>query len=93
MLLRITALQGNALDSGLAQTIHELEHRDCVEYVTVRGTDLARKRLRLLTDGGDECAIALPRDVALEHGDRVRAGVDHRLHERVLPPATASTSP
>ena len=68
MLLRITSLLGNALEAPFAEKIHALEHRGCVDYLTVHGGDLARKRLRLVTARGDECAIALPRDVALEHG-------------------------
>ena len=67
-LVRVNTPIGNALDARLEPRLHALEHRGLVEYVTVRGADLARKRLRLMTDRGTECALALPRDIRLEHG-------------------------
>lgn len=48
--------------------LHALEHRGAVEYVTLARADLARKRLRAVTDKGAEIAIALPRSATLYHG-------------------------
>ena len=65
---RFTAIVGHSNDPAYAQKLHALGHAGKVEYVTISGTDLARKRLRVTTDRGTECAIALPRHVVLEHG-------------------------
>ena len=42
---------------------------EIVGNVTVAGPDLSRKRLRVATDKGTDCAISLSRDLSLEHGD------------------------
>jgi urease accessory protein len=68
MPVRINSLIGNASDENLEPVLHRLEHRGQIEYVTVAGADLARKRFRVFTDGGTECAIALPRSTELQHG-------------------------
>ena len=69
MTVRITKIVGNIADSSMHEAIHQLEHEHRVEYVTVAGPDLSRKRLRVATDKGTDCAISLSRDVSLEHGD------------------------
>ena len=68
MTLRITSVIGHSNDPELHQRLHTLSHAGNVEYVTLKGQDLARKRLRTVTDQGTECTISLPRDVQLEHG-------------------------
>ncbi len=55
-----------ALDAPwLHNAVHRLEHRGAVETLTIARADMARRRLRALTDRGTEIAIALPRDTAL----------------------------
>src|SRR5262245_21116237 len=68
MPLRITGILGNARDPVLAEQLHRLEHEGRVERVTLKSTDLARRRLRVNTEKGTECAIALSRAEHLEHG-------------------------
>lgn len=63
----ITRLLGDATDARHHETLHALEHKGAVEFVTVSRGDLARKRLRAVTDQGTEIAIALPRSEALRH--------------------------
>ena len=65
---KFTAIIGLTSDPEYAETLHHLAHVGKVEYLTISGGDLVRKRLRATTDKGTECAIALPRQVALEHG-------------------------
>ena len=68
MLVKFNAIVGHCNDVGLAERLHDLRHAGKVEYVTISHNDLARKRLRVTTDKGTECAIALARHVVLEHG-------------------------
>lgn len=65
---RITAVLGHDSDPELEAILHFLGHDGGVEYITFNERDMARKRLRAVTDRGTECAIALPRDVSLQHG-------------------------
>jgi len=66
--LRLTGVIGNAAQPELAVQLHALEHRGRVERVTLRPEDTARRRLRVVTDGGSECAIILSRSERLSHG-------------------------
>lgn len=75
--VRVTALGGNANDPQHHELLHDLRHAARVEYVTIKSTDLARKRLRVTTDRGTECTIALPRDTPLEHGSLLEIN-EHR---------------
>jgi urease accessory protein len=45
-----------------------LEHRGAVDVVTIPVADLPRRRLLITTRGGEELAIALPRDQKLFDG-------------------------
>jgi urease accessory protein len=66
--LRLTGVIGDAAEPALAAQLHALEHRGRVERVTLRPEDTARRRLRVMTDRGSECAIILGRSERLSHG-------------------------
>ncbi len=68
MTVRVTSILGNASDPPFADRLHALRHADRVEYVRIGAQDLARRRIRIRTDRGTECAIGLARDDRLEHG-------------------------
>jgi urease accessory protein len=59
---------GNAGEPALAEKLHELEHRDAVETITLQPADVARRRLRARTNRGADCAIILSRSERLGHG-------------------------
>lgn len=59
---------GDAVDPAYREQIHDLEHDSAVEFVRLPRADLARRRLRVWTDQGTECAIALPRSEHLFDG-------------------------
>ncbi len=63
-----TKIIGSAGQPGLAEQLHQLEHDGRVEYVTLAGDDILRRRLRVHTDGGEECGIALERSEHLFDG-------------------------
>ena len=66
--LRIEGIVGNADDPALHQALHRLKHSQRVEYIALGSDDLLRRRLRVMTDKGNECAIALCRQEKLFDG-------------------------
>ncbi|CAN5874677.1 urease accessory protein UreE [soil metagenome] len=100
MSLRILdGIVGWAGDDTVADRLHELRHRQAVEYVHLDIHDLERKRLRVTSDAGIDYAVVLPRDSALADGavllleaDRavvVRAGAPRTMTLRALDLAAA----
>jgi urease accessory protein len=67
-MIKIDHIAGTATEPAIARALHELEHHNAVEYVTLSPADTQRHRLRVLTDRGTECAIAVPRTQRLENG-------------------------
>jgi urease accessory protein len=66
--LRIEGIIGEAADPALHDALHALEHAGRLEYVTLGADDMLRRRLRVTTDRGSECAIALAREDKLFDG-------------------------
>jgi urease accessory protein len=88
-MLRIERVLGSRLEPGLSEQLHRLEHRGAIDVVTVPVADLPRRRLLITTRGGEELAIALPRDQKLFDGavlllDDLRAIVVRAAGERWL---------
>lgn len=67
-MLRLTRILGNASEPEIAERLHDCSHHGRVETITLDPADTARKRLRLTTDAGTDCAIALSRAEHLENG-------------------------
>ena len=68
MLVRLSAIVGSSTDPEVAEALHRLGHHGAVEYLVLDENDMARRRLRMCTDRGTECAIALARDLRLQNG-------------------------
>lgn len=68
MVRMLDSILGNASDGPLADALHDLSHAGKVEYLTIEPGDVARRRFRLVTDKGTDCAIAL------ERGERISDG-------------------
>jgi urease accessory protein len=88
-MLTYTSIVGSASDPELAELLHALEHRGGVDTVMLAADDIRRHRLRVRTQGGDECGIALDRqthlfDGAVLHLDAHRALVVRTEHTRWL---------
>ena len=60
-MLRIDRVLGSRLEPELSEALHRLEHRGAIDVVQVPVADLARRRLLITTQRGEELAIALPR--------------------------------
>ena len=67
-MLCIETLVGASSDPGLRDHLHHLGHRGDIDVVRIAPGDLDRRRLRARSEGGEELAIALPRDQKLFDG-------------------------
>lgn len=88
-MLRIDRVLGSRLEPPFLENIHDLEHRGAVDIVNIPVADIARRRLLITTRGGEELAIALPREQKLFDGavlliDADRAIVVRAATERWL---------
>src|SRR5262249_43816775 len=64
----IEQVLGSRHDAAFVERLHHLEHAGAVDVALIAPNDMARHRLRLTTQGGEDVAIALPRDVTLFDG-------------------------
>ncbi|MSO70244.1 MAG: urease accessory protein UreE [Alphaproteobacteria bacterium] len=67
-MLKLEGIVGHVDDSAIAAKLHHLRHHGAVEYVLLAPADTQRKRLRVISDAGTDCAIILARDERLEDG-------------------------
>ena len=67
-MLRFSTILASASAPSVRDRLHELGHLGGVEYVLLSPRDTARRRLRVTTDKGTSCAIALPRGERLYNG-------------------------
>ncbi|WP_316229732.1 urease accessory protein UreE [Bradyrhizobium sp. SZCCHNR1051] len=67
-MLRLHGIIGRADDRAYARQLHALEHRGGIELLFVPPADAGRKRFRLTTDRGTDCAVSLDRDEDLIDG-------------------------
>jgi urease accessory protein len=88
-MLRLTTILGSATEPEFAGRLHGLGHHGRVEHIALDRHDSLRHRLRVRTDRGTDCAIALARNQTLFHGavllcDDDRAIVVRMKEERWL---------
>ena len=67
-MLRLHGIIGKEKDPAYRAALHGLEHHDGIEFLFVPPSDVGRKRFRLSTDRGTDCAISLDRDEELFDG-------------------------
>lgn len=83
---KLDTILGYASQPPFDAALHDLDHAGRVEYLTVAPDDVARRRIRLSTDKGTDCAIALGRDQHLADGAVLRlddtGAIVVRLSER-----------
>lgn len=82
-MLRLNRIVANAADAGVAEALHRLEHKDRVETIVLDAADTARKRLRVVTDKGTDCAIAISRAERLDNGSVLELGDDRAIVVRM----------
>ena len=96
-MLRLRGILGYASDPALAERLHRLGHDGAVEYLFLDHKDTLRHRLRVTTDKGTDCAIALDRaqhlgDGAVLLAEAGRAIVVRMTEERWLRLAPADAA-
>ena len=64
----INRIAGRASDAAISERLHTLSHQQAVEYVRITTGETLRRRLRVRSDRGTECLIALPREQKLFDG-------------------------
>lgn len=67
-MLKLETVIGSRLDPVIADRLHDLDHRGAVEVLLLETRDATRKRLRVTSGHGTDCAIALPREMSLFDG-------------------------
>jgi urease accessory protein len=77
--LHINGIIGVTTDARLHEALHRLEHDGRVEYITLGPDDMLRRRLRVVTDRGSDCAIALAREDKLFDGAVLLLEADRAL--------------
>jgi len=98
-MLRLHGVIGHESDALYHARLHALEHHNGIELLFVPSEEAGRKRFRLTTDRGTDCAVSLDRDEALVDGallyiDQDRAIVARFGRQRVwrLRPADAAAA-
>ena len=67
-MLRLHGVIGLETDAALHERLHELEHADAIEHVFISEAEAGRRRFRLTSDRGTDCAVSLDRHEALVNG-------------------------
>ena len=67
-MLYIDKILGHKNSDEFSETIHRLSHLNQIEYLTVSPEEISRKRLRLKSNKGTDCAIAIDREEQLVDG-------------------------
>lgn len=66
--LMLDSVLGQASDPDWHDRLHALDHAGGLEYVAIPEVEAARRRIRLRTNRGRDCALALPRAQGLSDG-------------------------
>ena len=67
-MMLIDRVLGSRVEPAMAERLHRLEHRGRVDILALPTDELSRRRFRAKSEGGEEVAIALPRDQKLFDG-------------------------
>ena len=67
-MLLIERVIGSRHDDAVADRLHRLEHRDAVDHLLVRSSEIQRRRFRATTVKGTQICVALPREQSLYDG-------------------------
>lgn len=67
-MLRLHGIVGHRDDPDIQSRLHHVEHHGGIEFLFVPPHEAGRKRFRLATDKGTDCAVSLERDEVLTDG-------------------------
>jgi urease accessory protein len=80
--LRLHGVLGRTDDPLYRSAVHELEHSGGIEVLFVPPADAGRKRFRIATDRGTDCAVSLDRDEELTDGALLYIAPDRAIIAR-----------
>ncbi len=66
--LLLTEILGARSDPAFHEALHQLEHAGALDSLAIEPADLARRRMRLVSAQGRDCALALSRSQKLYNG-------------------------
>lgn len=92
-MLRLHGIVAHAREAVVAQRLHALEHHGAVEYLYVPDGEARRRRLRLKTDCGTDCALSIKPNETLVDGAVVLLEVGRAIVVRIGPPETLTFRP
>ena len=92
-MLMLSAILGVATDPEVADRLHHISHHGVVEHLTLNAADMKRHRLRIETDKGTLCAIALPREQTLCNGAVLFLADDRAIVVRMAEQPVIKISP
>jgi urease accessory protein len=87
-MLRLHGIVGYATDSDLRTRLHALEHADAVELLFMAEADLGRRRIRLTTNRGTDCAVSVDRAEDMSDGAVLLIDATRAILLRVGAPKT-----
>ncbi len=87
-MLRLHGVVGYATDPQLHARLHALEHADKVELLFMAEADAGRRRVRLTTNKGTDCAVSVDRAEDLSDGAVLLIDVARAIVLRVGAPKT-----
>ena len=67
-MIQLDKVLGHTHDATLSSLLQDLSHKDKVEYIILDHANLKRRRFRIATDKGTDCAISIARDHKLSNG-------------------------
>lgn len=67
-MIQIQSVIGHMHDPKISSALHDLSHQNKVEYIVLDHSNLQRRRFRIKTDQGTDCAISISRENKLSNG-------------------------
>lgn len=81
-MLRLHGIIGTAQDPAYQALLQDLEHSGGIELLFVPPSDAGRRRFRIATDRGTDCAVSLDRDEELSDGALLYIAPDRAIIAR-----------
>ena len=75
---------GNESDELFSEKIHHLSHKSLVDYIEIKPEDSFRRRMRMVSIGGREYKLAIPRSQKIENGSILWLSEESAVVIRIL---------
>lgn len=78
-LITYTNIIGSSAQEAYSDKLHDLDHADKLDFISLSSDNIQRKRLKVVSYKGKECGIALPREQKLYDGAILSLAADYAL--------------